>query len=139
MSQHAVQHVTHVSRPVVFGYVRAHAVENVIKIVKPFCCWFFCTQTYSAGNNGQYFKSRDSFCHTTWVWAVCCICSTLPLEKKMSLKPRGLQQTLATQIFLVAESHSRADTGAAARTRKVTGEILCFKLSKTAHLDILPP
>ena len=61
------------------------------------------------------------------------------LWKKKSLKPRGLQQTLATQIFFVAERHSRADTGAAARTRKVTGEILCFKLSKIAHLDILPP
>ena len=54
----------------------------------------------------------------------------------MSLKPRGLQQTLATQIFLVAESHSRADTGAAVWTRKVTREILCFNLSKIAHLDI---
>ena len=60
-------------------------------------------------------------------------------KKKMILKPRGLQQTLATQIFLVAESHSRADTGAAVWTRKVTGEILCYKFSKTAHLDILPP
>ena len=59
--------------------------------------------------------------------------------KKMSLKPRGLQQTLATQIFLVAESHSRADTGAAAWTRKVTRETLFLKLSKIAHLDILPP
>ena len=63
----------------------------------------------------------------------------LAFGKKMILKPRGLQQTLATQIFLVAESHSRADTGAAVWTRKVTGEILCYKFSKTAHLDILPP